>query len=505
MWEDPEELGWLYSMYAFGVLPKKRLVVSPDVNERGLSCFYGRQALNVDAIRKIMADLPGVSGDDFERDLMGSVRPDAPQYKGSYRRLPVIMLKAPVTVVRMNGRIRRAHDKIRDLWLDEVVDGKSSESPLDRLIAGRELFQWAFSLHCVRRFMFQGAMSALTGAAEKAGDPGLITQLLSGVGDVNETRMADDLWRLGQGQISEDEFLREWGYHGPNEGNLYTTVWRENPGPIRQMAAASARRDGRPRDRAELAHNTGIEAERTLLAATPALQRPVLRWLLRRTRNIVRTIQIGKTGYLMALDVARAAARAFGAEQAALGRLQNPDDVFFLGIDECQALERGELPNVQEIVDVRQATREEYKAMVLPVAFTGMPEPIVVEPDLDSARLAEFSGAAGGGGRVEGWARVVVDPGEDVDLEEGDILVCRFTDPSWTPLMSLASALVIDIGGTASHGAVVARELNIPYVIGTEVGSRAIRDGDRILVDGDQNVVRVLERKASDVSKVSTA
>ena len=58
----------------------------------------------------------------------------------------------------------------------------------------------------------------------------------------------------------------------------------------------------------------------------------------------------------------------------------------------------------------------------------------------------------------------------------------------------LAGAVVIDIGGTLSHGAIVARELGIPCVIGTRDGSRQIRSGDRVVVDGDAGTVAVLER-----------
>ena len=103
-----------------------------------------------------------------------------------------------------------------------------------------------------------------------------------------------------------------------------------------------------------------------------------------------------------------------------------------------------------------------------------------------------MSDAASGGGVVVGRARVLLDVNDDIDLEDGDILVCRFTDPSWAPLMSLAEALVIDMGGSASHGAVVARELGIPFVIGTGNGTSVLRDGDRIEVDGRGNTVRVL-------------
>jgi pyruvate,water dikinase len=80
------------------------------------------------------------------------------------------------------------------------------------------------------------------------------------------------------------------------------------------------------------------------------------------------------------------------------------------------------------------------------------------------------------------------------DIGPGEILVCPFTDPSWTPLMAIASAMVVDVGGPASHGAVVARELGIPCVIGTETAMTTLRDGDRVRVDGTQGTVEVLAR-----------
>jgi pyruvate,water dikinase len=496
VWEESAELGWLYSMYALGVIPKRRVRVSPDVNERGLSCFYGRQALNVDAIKEIMAGLPGVNADDFERDLMGSVRPDAPKFRGSSARVPVMLLKTPYALLRTGARLRSLYDEVYQKWLGTVFGGSSAQhgEPIDRLVSARSDFNRVFSVHCVWRFVFQGGQSAVAKAAERTGDASLVVELLSGVGDVNETRMADDLWRLGRGEITEVEFLQSWGYHGPNEGNPYTTVWRENPAPIRSLAAASAQRGERPAQREARARFASADAERRLLAATPAAQRPATRWLLRRMRNIVRTLQVGKAGYLITIDLARHAARSFGTQQFHRGVLRDPDDVFFLTVEECVALADGRLSNPQEVVEVRRATRTEYQNMVLPLSFTGMPQPLEHDPARSEGTVTELSGAAGGGGVVEGRARVILHPADEIDLDDGDILVCRFTDPSWAPLMAMAEALVIDIGGSASHGAVVARELNITYVIGTGDGTRVIGDGDLIRVDGAANRVCVLER-----------
>lgn len=495
IWGDSAEWSWLYSMYAFGVIPKKALVVSPDMNDRGLSCFYGRQAFNVDAIKETMSSLPGVSPDDFERDLMGSVRPDAKKIESSNRRLPVVLAKAPGTAILTGKRIRKLHNRMYAKWVKVVYesDPVSQERPaIERLLEARQDFVDVFSVHCVVRFLFQGGQSGIAAAAAKAGDAALTADLLAGVGGVLETTMTDDLWRLGNHEISEDDFLRKWGYHGPNEGNPYTTSWREDPTPIRYLAAASAVRE-RPNDRAARSNAAAKKAEQRLLAGTPVLQRPAIRWLLRRMQNTIRTLQIGKAGYLMALDEARAAVKAFGAERVQLGQFDEPDDAFFLTVEECQQLAAGELLNVREIVSVRRATRMEYKNMDLPLSFVGMPT-LTQKSDWSAPDILEVTGAASGGGIIEGRARIIEEADDDIDLDPGDVLVCRFTDPGWAPLMALADALVIDIGTSASHGAVVARELGIPFVIGTGNGTRVLREGDRILVDGTTAVVKVLER-----------
>ena len=103
----------------------------------------------------------------------------------------------------------------------------------------------------------------------------------------------------------------------------------------------------------------------------------------------------------------------------------------------------------------------------------------------------EITGLAVSPGVVEGRARVVLDAATS-ELEPGEVLVCETTDPSWASLFLVASALVIDIGGALSHGAIVARELGVPCVINTRVGTAVLRTGDRLRVDGDAGRVEVL-------------
>jgi phosphohistidine swiveling domain-containing protein len=109
----------------------------------------------------------------------------------------------------------------------------------------------------------------------------------------------------------------------------------------------------------------------------------------------------------------------------------------------------------------------------------------------DAAAGLVITGVAASGGVAEGRARVVRDPA-DTELDDGDILVCETTDPGWVSLFLVAGGVVTDFGGLLSHGPIVARELGIPCVCGTEDGSNRIRDGQRIRVDGDRGTVEVL-------------
>jgi pyruvate,water dikinase len=94
-------------------------------------------------------------------------------------------------------------------------------------------------------------------------------------------------------------------------------------------------------------------------------------------------------------------------------------------------------------------------------------------------------------GTIEGRARVILDMAE-ADLEVGDILVTRYTDPSWTPVFVAIKGLVTEVGGVMTHGAVIAREYGLPAVVGVESATRLIRDGQRIRVHGTDGYVEIV-------------
>ena len=103
-----------------------------------------------------------------------------------------------------------------------------------------------------------------------------------------------------------------------------------------------------------------------------------------------------------------------------------------------------------------------------------------------------MTGIPGSPGVVEGPARVILDSTGADQLQKGEILVAPTTSTSWTPVFGTIAGAVLDIGGVMCHAAIVAREYGLPAVVGTGVGTKRIRTGDRIRVDADAGVVTIL-------------
>ena len=108
------------------------------------------------------------------------------------------------------------------------------------------------------------------------------------------------------------------------------------------------------------------------------------------------------------------------------------------------------------------------------------------------AKGDSLKGVSGSVGKAVGRVCIIQSPKEFYKMKKGDILVCHLTDPEWTPLFKLASAVVADTGAALSHAAIVAREYNIPAVLGVGFATTKFKDGDMIQVDGDTGIVRGL-------------
>lgn len=102
-----------------------------------------------------------------------------------------------------------------------------------------------------------------------------------------------------------------------------------------------------------------------------------------------------------------------------------------------------------------------------------------------------LTGTPGSRGSATGAARIVRGPGDFARVRPGDVLVCPYTDPAWTPLLRIAAGVVTETGGVLSHAAIVAREYGIPAVLGVRGAMDGLRDGALITVDGNAGTVTI--------------
>lgn len=488
-WRDPLELALRGAFADIGVLRESDIRVADCVDDRFTTAIFGRFAGNVDQMRLISDRMPGASGSETERQIFGSVRPevrDNPQ-RGRY---PIIAFKMPRHVWRLPGTLRKRRSETDAWWRTNTKPGALHDERAARAALAESMtrFGRVMRAHMVVSMVGTAIYAQLSALAEASGNPGLETTLTSGYGGMEETESVSDLWKAAREEITLEQFLDRHGYHGPAESELASVTWREDPSPVRSLIMAYTRkRDSlSPQRSHERQRNARTEAESRVLTGLPAHRRPIARTLFTVAACYIPLREVGKAAFLQTIDVGRAAARTQGRLLHERGLLDSADDVFYLTADELLHT----LPtDIVATVSQRKDIRHQYSSFQLPDRWTGVPEPIRApsQPSVSATLL----GIAVSPGRVEGRARVIVEP-DSADLEDDEILVCNTTDPSWAALFVLASAVVIDIGGTMSHGAIVAREMGIPCVINTRVGTTVIKTGDRILVDATNGTVRLI-------------
>lgn len=215
------------------------------------------------------------------------------------------------------------------------------------------------------------------------------------------------------------------------------------------------------------------------------------RVILRASDHYFPLRETGKATLLHAIDVCRASARVLAADMVARGELDDPADIAFITVEELIGNRRADW---KQVTAERRRCRAEYERFDLPQTWNGVPEPLYHSGfggDTDA-----LTGLGASHGIVEGAVRLVSDPGA-ADLDDGEVLVCKTSDPSWSALFLVAAAVVVDVGGPLSHGAIVAREFGIPAVINTRTAMQTLRDGDTVRVDGTAGVVTVLRRSTT--------
>jgi phosphohistidine swiveling domain-containing protein len=257
----------------------------------------------------------------------------------------------------------------------------------------------------------------------------------------------------------------------------------EDPGqaPDRQFARAADHAEARIRGLVERAR------------AKSRWRARLVELSLRRARQLSGLRELPKFYIVLVLAEMHRQLAKVGAEMAGAGTIAAADDVFFLHFDEVRVgLSGADLKNI--VKNRRRLYEVELRRRRIPRLLlsdgTDVEAAMIAKATLTATSVASdgLAGTPASAGTATGRVRVILDP-VGAKLEPGEILVAPSTDPGWTPLFMTAGALVMEMGGVISHGAVVAREYGIPAVVGVPDATTRLHTGQTVTVDGAAGTV----------------
>jgi pyruvate,water dikinase len=303
-----------------------------------------------------------------------------------------------------------------------------------------------------------------------------------------------------------DRFLDNYGHRGLYESDWSLPRLHEDPTPIFQAMRAHLSDDARPA-------GTGDDStrEREAAAAWTAFTGRLSWWrrlvTLPRVRRAVATIkryyvwrERVRSDMVRVLAVLRRWHLVLADRFVERGWLDNRDDYFHVLLPEIGAVIAGTAPpeSLRRIAAMRRAEQDRYRSMRMPLFMREGDLPRLLRAsavsgltDLDGDTL---TGLPVSGGLVEAEVVVVRDPADFGRMTRGAILVAPATDPSWTPLFTLASGVIVEVGGVLSHASTIAREFGLPAIANVKHATRRLRTGDRVRLDAHSGRIERLNQ-----------
>jgi rifampicin phosphotransferase len=294
-------------------------------------------------------------------------------------------------------------------------------------------------------------------------------------------------------------FMSKHGMRCPGEIDISRPRWHEVPTALVPAILSHMRTvaPGEHRMKFEQGEREAEKAAKEIIEQVRArkgrIQAKIMSHLIKVYRNLGGLREHHKYLVIQHFDIYRQAILIKAAELVQNGTLGEAADIFYLTLDELLALEKGEFnENIRELTADRKEKYEQYKKLTPPRVMTSNGEIITGRRRDVNAPQGALIGTPVSPGVVEGYAKVILKP-EEAKLDSGEIMIAPFTDPGWTPLFHSAKALVMEVGGMMTHGAVIAREYGIPAVVGIDRATLRIKNGTYIRVDGSLGYVQILQ------------
>ena len=298
-----------------------------------------------------------------------------------------------------------------------------------------------------------------------------------------------------------DRFLDLYGHRGRYESDWALPRLHENPAPA--LFAVQQQLQERPQDLKAVAERQEADAAgawRAFEAKLTLWQRwtvaPRVRAMLKRLKNQYVWREQVRSDLTRVLRYARGYHLTLAMRFVERGWLDRPDDYFLLRLDEVgRAIEDARQGRaLREIASRRAAQLAEESRLTMPMLMRERDLPALLRDGRGEAEAGQgaLTGLCVSPGVVEAEVVVMRDPAEFASMKRGAILVAPATDPSWTPLFTIASGVIVEVGGMLSHASTIAREYGLPALANVKNATRILKSGDRIRLDASGGKVERL-------------
>jgi len=293
------------------------------------------------------------------------------------------------------------------------------------------------------------------------------------------------------------DFLSKYGMRCAGEIDITKTRWSEKPSTLVPLILSNIKNmePGASQRKFEQGRLAALKKEQELLdrlAQLPDGDQKVkeTKRMISLVRNLSGYREYPKYGIVSRYFVYKQALMKEAEQLVSANVIHEKEDIYYLSFEELREVVRTKKLDYP-LISQRKDEFKLFEKLSPPRVITSDGEIITGKYKPENIPPGAMIGLAVSTGVIEGRARVILNM-EDANLEEGDILVTSFTDPSWTPLFVSIKGLVTEVGGLMTHGAVIAREYGLPAVVGVENATKRIKDGQRIRVHGTDGYVEVL-------------
>ncbi|MBC1331985.1 phosphoenolpyruvate synthase [Listeria booriae] len=320
---------------------------------------------------------------------------------------------------------------------------------------------------------------------------------------LQNTKDPNFLEKLGDiqgGEVARDAistYLDKYGMRCAGEIDISRTRWSEDPTILIPMILSNIKnfQPNASHQKFEQARQEALQKEQDLLARLKNLpdgeqKAAKTKEVITVLRNLTGYREYPKYGMINRYFVYKQALLKEAAQLVQVGIIKESEDIFYLDFEELHEVVRTKQLDYT-IITTRKADYNQFDKLTPPRVLTSDGEIITGKYKRENLPSDAIIGLPVSSGTIEGRARVILNMA-DANLEEGDILITPFTDPSWTPLFVSIKGLVTEVGGLMTHGAVIAREYGLPAVIGVENATTRIQDGDQIRVNGTEGYIEIL-------------